>query len=110
MIDKNLPKWTWRGWEAELKSGEIILEGEQEWNSVPKKDIVRLSLLFDGRRWDLKGYDNYFQKKRGSVGIGQSGTSSPVVESRTVGYYDENSQKVCYTVNERTGDFKLEVI
>ena len=104
MIDKTLPTWTWRGWEVELKTGEIIMEGEQEWNNVPRKDIVRLSLLFDGRKWDLVGDKNYFQKKRASVGFGQSIVTDAVIESRTIGYYDKDGKKVCYTVNEHTGD------
>lgn len=110
MIHKDIPEWAWRGWEVELKSGEIIREGEQKWNSIPQGEIVRLSLLFDGRRWDIVGKKNYFQKKRASVGFGVGIVTDVVVESRTIGYYDDESQKVCYTINERTGDFKLEAM
>lgn len=110
MMGDNIPKWARRGWEVELKTGEIIKEGEQEWGSIPRGEIVRLSLLFDGRRWDIKGRKSYFQKKRASVGFGQCVITDAVVESRTIGYYDENGKKVCYTVNEHTGDFKLEVV
>ena len=109
MISKDIPKWAWRGWEVELQSGEIVREGEQEWNSIPRGEIVRLSLLFDGRRWDIKGNRNYIQQKRASVPFGTIELCEARVESRTIGYYDEKGQKVCYTVNEHTGDFKLEV-
>jgi hypothetical protein len=110
MIHKDIPKWAWRGWETELESGKIIREGECDWKSIPIKEIIRLSLLFDGRRWDLKGKRNYFQKKRGSAPLFTFNMYDFTVESRTIGYYDEKGQKVCYTVDEHTGNFKLEIL
>lgn len=109
MIDKSIPEWAWRGWQVELKSGKIINEGERHWNEVPRNEIVRLSLLFDGRKWDFKNKDGYFQRKRASVGIGLGVVTDAVIESRTIGYYDDNGEKVSLTVNERTGDAKMGV-
>ena len=96
-----------RGWEVELDDGSIIQEDVfKNWNKVPKNRIVRLTLRFDGREWNILGKDTFLQKKRGS--------SAPFVpdsfkiESRSIGYY-EGSAKVWYTVNENTGNMKLEM-
>lgn len=96
-----------RGWEVELHDGTIIREGQTEWKKVPKRAITRLSLFFDGRQWDLTGKDAYFIKNRASVipGVPESFR----IERRTIGYY-QGADKICYTVDENTGDFKLEVI
>jgi len=93
-----------RGWEAELKDGTIIKENQMSWNKVPKIDIVRLSLLFDGRRWDLRNKQAYFIRTQASMvpGINESFQ----VEKRTIGYYEE-ATKVLYTVNEFTGVFSM---
>ena len=96
------------GWEVELKDGKIIKEGIMEWREVPKKEIHRLSLFhYGGRRWDLVEKQSYFVKKRGSEVPGFP--ESHMIESRSIGFY-EGANKICYTVNERTGEFKMEVI
>lgn len=96
-----------RGWEVQLKDGTIIREGQTEWTGVPKKRIVRLTLFFDGRRWDLTGKEAYFVKTRASVVPGVA--ESFRIERRTVGFY-EGAKKICYNVEESTGKFSLEVI
>jgi len=96
-----------RGWEVQLKDGTIISEGQMEWLKVPKKHIVRLSLFFDQRRWDLTGKEAYFIKNRASCVPGVA--ESFRLESRTIGFY-EGAKKVCYTVDEATGKFSMEVI
>jgi len=95
-----------RGWEVEYEDGKILREDNYEWNKVPKVGIKRLTLRFDGRRWDLVGKDAYAQKKRASAvpGIPESFT----VESRSIGYYEGN-KKVWYTVDEFTGEMKITV-
>ncbi len=95
-----------RGWQVELKDGTIINEGTMEWKAVPKKDITRLSLFFDGRRWDLSGKQAYFVKTQASMVPGVQETFR--IEKRTIGHY-EGATKVHYTVNEFTGAFKMEV-
>lgn len=96
-----------RYWEVELKDGTKFKEGQVEWKEVPKKAITRLSLFFDGRKWDLTGKEAYFVKYRASMvpGIKESFR----IERRTVGFY-EGSNKVCYNVDENTGKFNIEVI
>lgn len=96
-----------RGWEVELNNGRILHEGQVEWKAVPKNAIHRLTLFYDGRRWDIFDKEAYFVKYRASVvpGIPESFR----IERRTVGFY-EGSNKICYTVEEDTGRFYLEVI
>ncbi len=96
-----------RYWEVELKDGTIIREGQMEWSRVPKRPIVRLSLFFDQRRWDLTGKEAYFVKYRASLipGIKESFR----IERRTVGFY-EGANKICYHIEESTGRFSMEVI
>ena len=95
-----------RGWQVELKDGTIINENQKSWKEIPKKDIVRLSLFFDGRKWHLKNKQAYFVKTQASMipGINESFR----VEKRTIGYY-EGATKVFYTVDEFTGAFKMRV-
>lgn len=95
-----------RGWEVEYKNGTIINEDQMEWKKIPKVDIVRVTLHFDGRRWDVHDKVAYIQKKRASVVPGVP--DSFRVESRSIGYYEDN-KKVWYTVNEFTGQMKMEV-
>lgn len=96
-----------RGWEVELANGTIIREGELEWKEVPKRRISRLTLFYDGRRWDLTGKEAYFIKNRASVvpGIPESFR----IERRAIGFY-EGATKVSYNVDENTGEFKMEVV
>jgi len=96
-----------RGWSVELKDGTILCEDEIDWKKVPKKAIVRLTLHYDGRRWDLSGKAAYGIKTRCSMipGIKESFQ----IERRTIFYY-EGATKVCYHVDEATGRFNLEVI
>lgn len=96
-----------RGWQVELANGTVMSEGQVEWKKVPKKHIVRLSLFFDSRRWDLTGKEAYFIKNRASVVPGVPGSFR--VESRTIGWY-EGAKKICYHVEESTGKFSMEVI
>jgi hypothetical protein len=96
-----------RGWIVLLNDGKEIYEGEMPWKEIPKRKIKKLSLIFDGRRWDLTGKEAYFVKYRASMVPGVK--ESFRIEKRTIGYY-EGANKICYTVNEGTGEFKLEVI
>ena len=97
-----------RGWEVELANGTIIREGDKiGWLQVPKKQIIRLSLFFDQRRWDLTDKEAYFVKNRASVVPGVP--ESFRIEKRTIGFY-EGAKKICYTVDENTGKFSMEVI
>ena len=96
-----------RYWEVQLKDGTIIREGQMEWRKVPKRHITRLSLFFDHKNWNITGKESYFIKNRASVVPGI--TESFKIESRTIGFY-EGAKKVCYTVDENTGKFSMEVI
>jgi len=96
------------GWEVELRDGTIIREDTMEWRKVPKKAIHRLSLYhYNGRRWDLTGKEAYGIKTTASIVPGVK--ESFKVERRTIFYY-EGANKVCYHVDENTGEFNLEVI
>jgi len=95
-----------RGWEVEYEDGTSINEEQAEWQDVPKIDIVRLTLHYDGRRWDISNKEVYYQKKHASV-IPNIANSFRI-ESRSVGYYEGNS-KVLYTVDEYTGRMQMEV-
>jgi hypothetical protein len=95
-----------RGWEVELADGRIIRENQMHWNKVPKNGIIRLTLHYDGRRWDIHDKEAYVQKKRGSMVPGDA--ESFRVESRSIGYYEGN-KKVFYTVDEFTGKMQMEV-
>ena len=95
-----------RGWEVEYSNGTIINENQMEWKKLPKVDIIRVTLHFDGKRWDIHDKAAYVQKKRASVVPGVQ--DSFMIESRSIGYYEEN-KKVWYTVDEFTGQMKMEV-
>lgn len=95
-----------RGWEAEFKDGRIVKETEIDWNKLSRDGIVRLTLHYEGRRWDLIGKEAYTQKKRGSAVPGIK--DSFMIESRSVGYYEGN-KKVWYTVNEHTGAMNITI-
>jgi len=96
-----------RGWEVELANGTTIRETKMEWSKIPKRAIVRLSLFFDQRRWDLTDKEAYFVRTRASVVPGVK--ESFRIERRTVGFY-EGAKKICYNVDENTGKFSMEVI
>ena len=99
-----------RGWELEYADGTIIKESQMNWKQAPKLGIVRLTLRYDGREWNINNKPAYVQKKRASMVPGQAGTFQ--VESRSVGYYDEidgKPIKVWYTVDEFSGKMKMEV-
>jgi len=99
-----------RGWEIEYSNGKIIKESQMEWKKAPKINIVRVTLHYDGRQWNLENKLAYDQKKRGSVVPGIP--DSFQIESRSVGYYDTvggKPIKVWYTVNEFTGKMNMEV-
>jgi hypothetical protein len=95
-----------RYWEAEYYNGTIINENQMEWKKIPKVNMKRLTLFYDGRQWDLIEKQAYFQKKRASMVPGIS--ESFQVETRSVGYF-EGAQKVTYTVDENTGVMKMTV-
>jgi len=95
-----------RGWEIQLADGRIINEDQMEWTEVPKQGIVRLTLRYDGREWNIDNKPEYYQKKHASVIPSIPGSFQ--IESRSIGYYEGNS-KVLYTVNEHTGRMKMEV-
>ena len=95
-----------RGWIVKYADGTVIKETDMEWKQIPKTGIVKLSLLFDGKRWDIHDKPAYVQKKRASVVPGVPESFS--IESRSIGYYEGN-KKVWYTVNESTGQMKMEV-
>jgi len=100
-----------RGWEVEYSDGLIINEDQLSWKEIPKTNIVRLSLKYDGRQWDIRNKAAYTQKKRASMVPGSA--ASFRVESRSIGYYDVmdgRNCKVWYTVDENTGVMKIEVI
>lgn len=98
-----------RGWEVEYKDGTVLTEEKiGTWRAVPKKkDIVRLTLKFDGRRWNIRNKDAYFVKYRASQipGIPESLR----LEARMIGFYEGN-KKVIYELNEFTGEMKLKII
>lgn len=95
-----------RGWEVELSTGSVMTEESHKWRDVPNKDIKRLTLHYDGRRWDLENKQAYFVKNRASMAPGVA--SSFRVERRGIGYY-EGATKVCYYVDEFTGKFSMKV-
>lgn len=95
-----------RGWEVELQNGQVIQESQMSWKKVPKKDIVRLTLKYDGREWNLVNKEAYFQKKGGSMVPGVK--ESFAIEKRVIGYY-EGVSKISYVVNEATGQMSLKV-
>ena len=95
-----------RGWEVCYNDNTSINEEQAEWKDIPKQGISCLTLHYEGRRWDLDGKENYFQKKSASVVPGIS--ESFRIESRSIGYY-EGHNKVIYTVDEYTGRMKMEI-
>ena len=95
-----------RGWEVELKDGTVINEDQMPWKKVPKINIIRLSLLYDGRRWDLHNKQAYFIRTQASMVPGVQ--ASFTVEKRTIGYY-EGAVKIHYTVCDHTGQFNMKV-
>lgn len=95
------------GWEAEYDTGQIFKEGNLEWTSLKRNKIIRLSLLYHGRRWDINGKREYIQKKKASIIPGIN--NKVFIESRSIGYYDvENNCKVYYTLDVNTGQMKIE--
>ena len=95
-----------RGWLVTLEDGTIMREAEYEWREVPKNKIKELSLLFDGRRWDLSNKAAYFVRTTASVVPGAQ--QSFRVERRSIGYY-EGKEKISYVLNEFTGECKIVV-
>lgn len=95
-----------RYWEVEYSDGKIINENQMEWKAIPKTNIIRLTLRYDGRQWDIHNKPAYVQKKRCSMVPGQG--ESFRIEARSIGYYEDN-KKIFYTVDEITGVMKTEV-
>lgn len=95
-----------RGWQVLLDDGSILSEENTGWKDVPKAKIKKLSLLFDGRKWDLSGKQAYFVKNSASMvpGVPQSFR----IERRCIGYY-EGAKKINYIVDEATGNFYMKV-
>ena len=96
-----------RGWEVELFNKVILRESDLDWKKVPKNQIARLSLFYDGRRWDLTDKEAYFVKYRASMVPGIQ--ASFRIERRTIGFY-EGAKKICYHVEDSSGKFSMEVI
>jgi len=99
-----------RGWEVEYADGTIVKESQQNWTAIPKVGIVRATLHYEGRRWDLHNKIAYMQKKRASVAPGIA--DSFQIESRSLGYcdvVDGKMVKIWYTVDEFTGQMTMEV-
>jgi hypothetical protein len=93
-----------RGWEVEYIDGTLVNEEQLSWGKVIKRNIVSLTLKYDGREWRLSGKQAYLQKKRGSVIPSIPGSFR--VEARSIGYYDKKC-KVWYTVDEATGHMSM---
>lgn len=96
-----------RGWEVALSDGRIMTEDDSLWKDVPKKDIVRLTLRYDGRQWDLMDKQAYFVRNSASMAPGIQ--ESFRIERRCIGYYD-GADKIHYIVDEATGKFSMEVV
>lgn len=94
-----------RYWEVEYANGTIINENQMDWRDVPKINIIRLTLHYDGKRWDIHDKPAYVQKKRASMA---PGGGDFVIESRSIGFYEDN-KKIFYTVDEAAGQMKMEV-
>jgi len=97
----------YRGWEVLLKDGTIIRENEVVWRKVPKNKIIKLSLIYDNKRWDIENKASYFVMNRASVVPGIN--SSFQIEKRMVGWY-EGKDKLAYIIDELTGICNLKVI
>jgi len=97
----------YRGWAATLKDGRVLREDTVEWIDVPKRDIIKLSLIYDKKRWDIENKQAYFIKTRVSVVPGNN--DSFRVEKRMVGWY-EGKDKLAYVIDEHTGSCKIEVL
>lgn len=95
-----------RGWIVTLEDGSIMQESDFDWREVPKGKIKQLSMLFDGRRWDISNKDAYFVRTSASVVPGCQ--QSFQVEKRSIGYY-EGKEKISYVINEFTGDCRIVV-
>lgn len=95
-----------RGWIVLYKDGTHTTEEETDWRKVVKKDIKMLRLKWGEKKWDLIGKKHYFQSKRASIAPGEP---EPTIDSRCIGYYEDNGDKVIYRVNERTGIMRIEV-
>jgi len=95
-----------RGWIVELKDGTEMWEDDYEWSAVPKNEITKLSLIFEGRVWSITDVSAYIQRKRGSASPGER---LAAIEKRIIGYYDKDGFKVEYVVDERTGIMNMEV-
>ena len=99
-----------RGWEIEYADGVVVDEDQMDWKKAPKLNIVRVTLRYDGREWNITGKSVYVQKKRASMVPGIQ--DSFQVESRSIGYYDTvdgKDVKVWYTVTEETGKMNITV-
>jgi len=97
----------YRGWEVLLDDNTVIREDDMDWKKVPKNKIVKLSLIYDTKRWDIENKESYFIKYRASVVPGNN--HSFQIEKRVVGWY-EGKNKLAYVVDELSGNCKLEVI
>jgi hypothetical protein len=95
-----------RGWEVELKDGKVLTEKQIAWKDVPKIQIKRLSLHYEGRSWHLTDKQAYFVNTRASIVPGIA--ESYQVEQRTIGFY-EGADKVHYTIDEHSGKFTIKV-
>ncbi len=97
-----------RGWEVEYKDGQVINESQRDWYKLPnKQNIVRLTLKWDGKRWDIRDKEAYIQQKR-AMSAPSAEPREGFVIARYIGYYEGN-KKILYKVDEFTGQMTLEV-
>ena len=100
-----------RGWIAQFEDGSVICEDDMVWSRVPnKKKITKMLLKWEDRVWSLDNKENYTApKKRGYVDVNASGFGNARIDSRTIGYYDQEGKcRVYMRVDEATGRMSYE--
>lgn len=100
-----------RGWIVLYEDGKVFCEEDMHWKKLPnKKDIIRVILKWDERFWHIDAKEHYLPpSRREMVIIGTGGVSHPITQSRTIGYYDmETNERVIMRVDEATGRMTYE--
>ena len=77
-------------WEATLKDGSIVKEGDKPWKDI-KEFVAALRYTYNDVVYTLPSGLKYFCFKTASVGIHGG---SACVESTTIGYYHGDSSKI----------------
>jgi hypothetical protein len=97
-----------RGWAVKFKDGQVITEWSfgKPFSHLPRQqEIESVALFYGDRHWVISGQKHYFIEKRESMLFGLSGGGGGrQLESRTLGYWDDQGRKVKFTVNELTGE------